>query len=256
MDYFDIPALSASGINAFYKSPLHFWVESPFNPDRVKREETPAMLFGKVAHKLVLERDTFLDEFAISQKFDRRTTKGKEEAAQFEAENAGKVIIDFDMFDQANDMAEAVMRHQSARTLLFGGEAEKPIMWKNGINCKGKLDCWKQGLILDYKTVASAEPEDFKKSILNFGYHRQAAWYMDGVERVTGERPKGFVFIIQEKTLPDAVGVRALDEESLRKGHEENMRALEQITERLETGNWRAYPDRIETTSLPAWYLK
>lgn len=228
-DYYSIPALSSSGINAFYKSPLHFWRESPFNPNRIVRQETPSMIFGSLCHALVLEPETIKPE-----KF---TTKKEKEAY------AAAVI-----------MRDALFRNSGVRKLLKEGSPEKPLYWENGISCKAKLDYYRNGLIVDYKTTTSVTPEDFAKSIVNFGYHRQAAWYMEGVEKITGERPVGFVFIVQEKELPDAIGIYSIEPEALEVGKEENEHAISVISERLITGKWSAFPETIKPMQLPAWY--
>ena len=54
LNYHDIPGLNASGINAFYRSPLHFWKQSTFNENREKKEPTPAMVVGSLCHCLIL----------------------------------------------------------------------------------------------------------------------------------------------------------------------------------------------------------
>lgn len=256
-DYFDIPALSASGIGAFYKSPLHYWRESPFNPDKVTREATPAMLLGKVAHKLILEYDTFYTEFAVAPKCDKRTKEGKERWAAFEDRESGKTAVTEEVYLQACGMFEALQRNNAVKQLLSAGESELPLMWNNGhIQCKGKMDRYREGLIIDYKTTEDASENGFSKSIAQWGYHRQDAWYMDGVQAVYGERPRGFVFIVQEKENPDNIGIYSLLEQDRELGALENKRASIAIAERLETGNWRSYPEIIIPVGLPAYYKR
>lgn len=256
-DYFKIPALSASGINAFYRSPLHYWKESPFNPDKVIREATPAMLLGKVAHKLILEYDTFSDEFAVAPKCDKRTTAGKAEFAAFESGAMGKTVVTEDVYFQAKSMHEALQRNSAVKQLLSKGESELPLMWNNGhIQCKGKMDRYREGLIIDYKTTEDASENGFSKSIAQWGYHRQDAWYMDGVEAVYRERPRGFVFIVQEKDLPDNIGIYSLIKQDRDLGALENESASVKIAQRLQTGNWKSYPEIITTVGLPPYYKR
>lgn len=256
-DYFKIPALSASGINSFYKSPLHYWRESPFNPNKITRQSTPAMLLGKVAHKLILEYDTFNDEFAVAPKCDKRTTLGKETFAAFEAGNFGKVIVSDDVYAHAKEMHEALNRNNAVMELLSQGESELPLLWNNGhIQCKGKIDRYRKGLIIDYKTTEDASENGFSKSIASWGYHRQDAWYMDGVEAVYRERPRGFIFIVQEKEYPDNIGIYSLFDQDRDIGKIENEKASIEIAERIESGNWKSYPEMIMTVGLPAYYKR
>lgn len=255
-DYFDVPALSASGINAFMKSPLHFWIESPFNSKRITREQTPALMFGRVAHKLALEHEVFFDEYAVAPECDRRTKDGKEAYAAFAAQSAGKDVITAECYNDGLNLAQALKNNSAVRRLLGNGTPEKPLFWETDIPCKAKLDYYREGLIIDYKTSMSASPDDFAKSVANFGYHRQAAWYMKGIELVYGERPRGFVFIVQDKSLPDAIGIYAMDEEAIHIGELENDAAMREIGERLQNNNWGAFPEMIMTVSLPAYYKR
>lgn len=60
-EYLALPRLGASGIKTIGVSPLQFWLESPLNPKRVERDETPARKLGKAIHKLLLEGDEAFD---------------------------------------------------------------------------------------------------------------------------------------------------------------------------------------------------
>jgi len=53
-DYFEIQALSYSGMKDLAVSPMRFWWEH-IRPDRTPKEETPAMRLGSALHCLVLE---------------------------------------------------------------------------------------------------------------------------------------------------------------------------------------------------------
>lgn len=259
MNYYNVPAISASGINAFWRSPLHYWIESPFNTDKKAREDTPAMLFGRVCHALILEPLTFSRAFNVKPKdMDRRTKLGKIQFNEYLdriALQTAKATITYDQHIHALEMAAAISNNTACHALLKGGQAEHEIYWKHDdIECKAKLDYYRYGIVIDYKTVLSANPRDFKKSIVNFGYHRQAAWYMKAAEEQYGERPKGFVFIIQEKGLPEAIGIYALDADAIDIGAYECQIAFDGIKRRLDSNEWEAYPQRIEEISLPAWY--
>ena len=71
-------SIGHSGIIKLLKSPAHLReaLDHPSPP-------TPAMAFGTAVHTHVLEPDRFFEEFAVVEKFDRRTKEGKEAAARF-----------------------------------------------------------------------------------------------------------------------------------------------------------------------------
>lgn len=49
------PALGSTDLRLLLKSASDFWWQSPMNALRAEREETPALLYGRALHKLVLE---------------------------------------------------------------------------------------------------------------------------------------------------------------------------------------------------------
>lgn len=254
-DYFDIPALSASGINKFLlKSPLHFWEGCAFNPNRVQAEPTDEMCFGILCHAILFEPERLEEDFAVSPKFDRRTKVGKADSKQFEKLNDGKTIVSEEDYSKAHKMIEALRKNSAAFKLIGNGCPEMPIMWGNGLKRKAKLDYSREGLILDYKTATDADINSFERSVIKYGYHRQAAWYMEGVEATTGERPRGFVNIVQDKDTPGAVGIYSMPEDFIQQGHRENQWAARQIERRLENGDWKAFREEIVGMTMPTWY--
>jgi exodeoxyribonuclease VIII len=80
---------------------------------------------------------------------------------------------------------------------------------------------------------------------------------MDGYKTLTGETPRGFVFICVEKKPPYAVGVYILDDHALKMGRIEYEEDLERYKKCKETGEWPSYADDdIATVTLPYWYYK
>lgn len=260
LNYHDIPGLNASGINAFYRSPLHFWKQSTFNENREKKEPTPAMVVGSLCHCLILEPETFDKYFVMEIKVDKRTVQGRKDWKVFKSNLDGRMPVTIDQYNQASQMRDAMFSNNSIKKLLGNGCSEEVVTWHredNGIRCKAKLDYLRNGLVVDYKKTEDANPKTFMKSIANYGYHRQMAWYMEAAERHTGEKPRGAVLIVQEKSMPEAIGIYALDNAAIEQGEKECNHAYEEISERLKTGRWDAYinPDMpIQSISLPGWY--
>lgn len=60
------PGISPTSINQFYESPARFWRYSSYNPNRVKKDATPAMIFGRLVHSLVLTPEIFDSEYVVS----------------------------------------------------------------------------------------------------------------------------------------------------------------------------------------------
>jgi hypothetical protein len=117
-------SIGHSGIIKLLKSPAHLReaLDHPSPP-------TPAMAFGSAVHTHVLEPDRFSEEFAVVEKFDRRTKEGKEAAARFEQENQGKTLITSDDLATLTRVRAAVHAHEGAARLFTQGEAELSAFW-------------------------------------------------------------------------------------------------------------------------------
>lgn len=174
--------------------------------------------------------------------------------------NPGRIILTPEVWDQLHEMAAAVHAHPAAGSLLTScpGEAEKSVYWidaTTGVLCRCRPDWWRDdNVIVDLKTTEDASPEGFAKSMANYRYDVQAAYYLDGIQQATRKRPKAFVFIAVEKKPPYGVGVYVLDSDSLELGRAQYQHDLRVYAECERSGIWPGYGDKIQTISLPAWH--
>lgn len=61
------PALGSGDVRALHTCPMYYWQNSAMNPHRVADEETPALLYGRALHKLVLEgRQAFVAAYTCA----------------------------------------------------------------------------------------------------------------------------------------------------------------------------------------------
>jgi hypothetical protein len=245
-------SIGHSGIVKMLKSPAHLreYLDHPHQP-------TPAMAFGTAVHTYVFEQERFAEEFVVAEKFDRRTKEGKEAAARFEEEHQGKTLITAEDIATLTLMRAAVYCHQGAASLIRKGEAELSAFWTDpatGLACKCRPDWFNGEAIVDLKTCIDASSSGFSRSIANFGYDIQAAFYVDGIKAVTGmELP--FLFVAVEKEAPYAVAVYRADPEVIEVGRTKYRAALQLLKWCQESGSWPAYQPggEIELISLPRW---
>lgn len=248
--YFAVEALSASGAKQILKSPAHYraWKDAP-------DAQTPAMVFGTVAHALVFEPHRE-DLFTIKPEgVDRRTKDGR--AIYDELVARGKPIIDAEDFDRARRVRDAVFANPVARDLLAGVEAEASIQWRGygaDVLCKAKVDALGPAGIVDLKTTRDANPDTLSRTIASFQYHLQAAHYQYGVATDPGGPgvvPFSFVFVETEE--PFGVSVARLSDDALEAGLRRMERAAELYAHCLSTGVWPAYEAVTHTVGLPGW---
>lgn len=255
-EYRQNPAISRSELWRLRESPEKFrW--SKDHPD----EPTPALIFGQLVHKLVLEPDSFGEAFAVSPVGDRRTKEGKAAWEQFLVDARDKTIVSTADYQKAAEMAQAISDHPLAARLL-SGKHETPHFWTDqdtGEVCKCRTDAETvidgQLWIVDYKTTADASTEGFQREANRYGYDFQAAMYSEGVEADTGEHPR-FAFVAQEKTPPYAINIFVADNDFVVRGYDIFRELLGLYHECKQTGNWFGYlgPDNtVNILELPAW---
>lgn len=186
---------------------------------------------------------------------------------EWQRNNSERKVLSPEAFEQIVAMRDAVMNHQAAFAILHHVK----------------------DIIGDLKTTEDASPEGFAKSIANWRYDVQHAYYMDGTrlaleqgkctpphegkaelsvywtDPVTGVLcrcrpdfwrgyPKHFAFIAVEKKPPYAVGVYVLDSEGVEIGRAQYQHDLRVYAECVRTGVWPGYGDKIQTISLPGWH--
>ena len=96
-------AISKSRLANMSVCPAYFkWCED--NP----QEPSEDMVLGSAFHKIVLEPETFYDEFAVMPNVDRRTTQGKMKYAEFIIEADGKTVITQEQYDTICGMRDSI----------------------------------------------------------------------------------------------------------------------------------------------------
>jgi len=218
------------------------------------------MAIGSAVHTHVLELDQWDARYVTAPEgIDRRTKMGKAEWEVFTTASTGRTVLTKGDADLVMRMGRAVFGHPAAAMLLgLPGKAETTHMWTDaatGLQCKCRPDWLTDDgrLIVDLKTTENASPREFARSIAQWRYHVQAAWYLDGVEQSTGTRPEQFLFVVVEKKPPFACAVYAADAEMIAAGAKAAARDLEVLATCKAADAWPGYSDQIEPISLPAW---
>jgi hypothetical protein len=238
--------ISKSLLDLVHKSPAHYisYLEGE------KQEPTPAMIFGSLVHAVVFNQDNYA---VLPENLDKRTKEGKAIYDMFMLANKGtELIVTKEQYDHAVNIKNAVYSHEKAALLLQQGQAEMSVFGKiEDFDAKCRVDFLntKHNVIVDLKTTNSAAPDEFAKSVWNYRYHVQAAFYLDLTK---AER---FFFIAVDKEKPFNVELYELDNEAIEKGRIEYKKDIETLKKCLDTGNWHGYTEdkKIHIISLPGW---
>lgn len=217
---------------------------------------------GVTTHVACLEPDRFLAEFIPAPRIDKRTTVGKKEWSEFQAEHQGKTIVPQEEYELAGAMAAAVWRHPTAAEILRGGLKEVSLAWRDvetGVPCKARMDhigslgAWP--MIVDLKTCRNASRKSFERDVYNFGYYTQGAMYLDGAAAIHPHERK-FAFVVVESEPPHCVAVYELEQDAINIGRDDYRAYLRAYRECVETGRWPGYPEGLDYVSVPAWAFR
>ena len=227
---------------------------------------TDEMNLGSAVHTLVLERDRFALDFAVRPVLNLRTKAGRAARDQFIEENKTKIILDADQVAVAYDMADAILKHPVARSLLADIIAENSIYWRHNsgdetvlLKCRPDALTQHIPLILDVKTTRNASWSFMQKEIARRQYHLSAAMYLEGcnncrelVHYLQTEKLVGFCLICVENTPPYQVACYELSPQYIDSGRELFRVAVDRYIECTLTG-WEGYPPVLRVIEPPGW---
>ena len=250
--YHSGPGVSKSQLDQIAKSPAHY----QYARTAPKKDPTPAQRFGSLAHTMVLEPHKL--NVVVGPSVNKNSNEWKIFKAGADA--AGAEIVTQEELDTLEGMKAAVYAHPAAAWLLGPGYVEHSAYWidpATGLLCRfrpDKLRRTEKGVVLvDLKSTEDASEAEFSRSIENFRYHVQAAFYSDGIEQALGERVTAFAFIAVEKKAPYAVACYQLADVDVEDGREAYQNDLFRLKDCLARNEWPAYSPRIETITRPAW---
>ena len=174
------------------------------------------------------ELEKFQAEYAVAPPIDRRTKAGKEAWDAFRASSGSRIILDNDEAALCEALRTSVKDHPEASKIVASrGTCESVACWRDGatgLDCKARIDLYCDfagSTVVELKTTRDASPEGFSRVISRYSYHRQAAYYLGGLEALSPATDRKFIFIAVEKEPPYAVGVYELDESSIEQGRVE-----------------------------------
>jgi len=263
-DYYNISASPSRLNDPVSKSLLWFFYQSPYKflntPKQM--ESTPAMVFGSLAHCALLTPELLDEEFIVSP-FDKYTTKESREWRDDQA-GSGKMIVKQEELDRANDIADTVRAcHEfpmvySTEVAVFGDIGD--------VSIKGMIDIVPEegNALYDLKTTANLESlDELQRTILNRGYHWQAALYLDLWNAATGETRDEFVFIFVETKPPYETAFVKLSGNFIDLGrsgaghkYPGYLDAIQKWKECVRHDDWPRRVEGMQTIDIPAWITK
>jgi hypothetical protein len=239
-------SLSSTGVRELLTCPAKFRYRQQHG-----RPDTRAFDVGHAAHCLVLGEGPEL----VRIDADKWLTKAvKEEVAA--VRERGAVPLRPADWDAVHGMAAAIQDHPHAPKLFSRGVPERTLVWRDeatGVLCRLKADWLRPDGLVDYKSCDKADLDSLRKSVWNYGYYIQAAFYLRGF-RARFDAEPFFAFVAQEKDAPWLVQTFQLREDYLAYGDRKCAEALALYARCAEADEWPGYPtDDIPEIEAPAW---
>jgi hypothetical protein len=222
--YLNLPKyLHCSELKMIQQSMNHWLSEKGF-------PETKALILGSLGHTMILEMDKLTERYLVMPKVDARTKGGKEQKmlAQEQAKLEEKILISQEDFTQALGWRENILKNPVTSNVFQKAKGENEVSGffrhPDFDNILGAFRVDKlleeQKIAIDLKIMLSANPYAFSSSVKKFGYHMQAAWYLDGLKAITGD-DYDFIFVVCEKSNPHNVQSYRLSEKDLERGRDD-----------------------------------
>lgn len=199
-------ALSSSACKMLLESPKTYYYVTKYG----QKEDSAALLTGKLIHTMILEPQEFDNRFDVS------SVKGKTTKAFKELKSASnKSVITEAEYDAAMRIVDAFNRNEIVKQYLKGSTYEMPgVSMLFGLPFRAKADIinLEQGYIADIKTTTDVQ-SGFKYSARKYGYDMQAYIYTQifGVD--------DFYFIAIDKKSLD-IGLFTVSEQFLFDGEQ------------------------------------
>ena len=250
-EYHAEPCISKSGLDLIARSPAHY----RYAPSR---EPSRAMVIGSATHAAILEPAVFAADYVVLHGIDDRRAAAWKQAVA--ARGSDEFVLTGSEGDRIAAMAESVRGNPDAMEVLSSpGVAESSFFTTDpvtGVQVKIRPD-WltDDGRCVDLKTSADASDEGFGRSVVNYRYFVQQAFYSDVYMWATGERLASFDFLVVESDAPHCSTVIRLPDDAVEYGRQLYRRDLNLYAECLARDEWPGLPRERHMLALPGWFV-
>jgi hypothetical protein len=255
----EAPSLSASVAKILLaKSPRHAWLAHPRLNPNYEPEDRREFDLGSAVHALALGEAHRMVEIPAENYRTKAAQEARDAAIQ-----AGRVPALPHQIAQARAILRALHAQlpftEEARGAFTGGKAEHVAIWQDGgAWCRARID-WMPSdgnVIYDLKTTgAVANPEQWVRSLYDQGGDVQAAFYLRGMEALTG-KPWHFRFVVVETEPPHGLSVIALNGEAEAIARAKADHAVRAWAWCLANRRWPGYPRATAYVQAPAWEVQ
>jgi len=258
-EYHSSAGVSNSMLNVYLDDAREY--EYQFISGRFVKVQKDSFDFGTATHDICLlgEDHVVVIPPDVLTKDGKRYGKAWDD---FKAEHDGKLLLKKSDYDAVLRCVKAVHEHPIAGPLLrSAGHSERSFSAYRedlGITTRCRVDRivrWRgRTIVLDLKTSVSSIARKFVKSIADFGYANQEAFYRDVLSRCDVD-VDAFVFIVVKDSEPHCVDCYKLTADWLKRATEEVEAGLRGLAERIRTNSWETVSSSQIVELSPPNYL-
>jgi hypothetical protein len=270
-DYLKVPAISSSGIKRVLESPQHYLCDVMGLNKNDDDGEKDHFRFGRAAHCLVLEPQKFKETYVVEPEFigltqDGRPSKtskdAKEKREQWRNSLSPEVqIVTEKERDDLTYMVDSLVQDPVIKGLLKTGRPEVSGFFQDkdtGLWCRIRADYLSRDAqgrlyLADLKTAQSVNEGIFATAAARFWYDIQLAFYLDGIEQITGEKVEQVGLIAVEKKPPYQACLYWLTEDDLETGRAWYKHGLKVLKKSITENDWPPAAKSGVMLEMPTW---
>ena len=245
-------AVNSSRLKLVERSPAHYLLNRDFDSE--------ALLFGRLVHCGKLEVESLPKRYAVQPPYhtdeENKTKAGeqtqskstkyyKTKVKEFRqwAGARGLEVVEQHDYNAMLAMLKAITANDRAEQWFNSeGQTEVSIVWEDketGLLCKARFDKLMPDGFVDLKTCRDVMK--FERAMYDYGYHLQAAFYLDGY-RTAFECDGVARFVAIENTRqPYGVMAAPIDPDSLALGQETYRHYLRTVAACKKSNDWPGY---------------
>lgn len=216
------PVYGRSQVTDYMKDPQLFYRRHVLGIGR-ESSASASMVLGQALHEFALYGQ-LVTIAAIPEEIANATGKGSRTALkEWKEENAAEGYVKPAELEQIRLAGEELRRHYSADALLMShGANELPCLgvcpvtdfWLR-IRADKIIETESQVIVVDVKKTTEAGLRKFGWTVLDYGYHWQAAIYSEVIQQVYGKAVEfWFIPVVLDDVLPKVAAFRLSDDDA------------------------------------------
>lgn len=217
------------------------------------KEETAAMRWGKLVHKILLEPMEFERIVFV---YAGATRRGKDWDA-FAAVHDAEWIVKTDELNELYTIKQAVYENFDAKRILESCTPEVTLEWldDDGGDCKARLDGYSEQYgVVEVKTTSAIQNEAFGRQFVSMKYDLQCGFYSYGASKVMKRDKTPVTIIAIESEPPYDVAVYPVTSMVVGIGLSRALAIAKQYRACDVIGVYDGVSDGIQELLVPSWY--